>query len=211
LAAWGRGQDARKAAPELERLVTEHGQDSLWQGSLDTLPDVAEALENFKTSQPSVSKLSLAALAMIARRLPDKLSDSDLAEVVLQADELALEEGQRTILQERMLEVLADFAGLQFFEAESESAEGSEIVQAEEIESADLEYIDTPQSEDSFIDLNTASFETLQSLPHIGPGRAEAIIERRPWSNVDELQKIDGIGPQRLEEIREQAVVGKIN
>ncbi|MFP4259041.1 MAG: hypothetical protein ACLFRE_08545 [Desulfovermiculus sp.] len=37
------------------------------------------------------------------------------------------------------------------------------------------------------------------------------IIDRRPLSDIDELQEIDGIGPQRLEDIREHVVVNTRN
>lgn len=211
LAVWGRGQDARKASPELDCLVAEHGQDSLMEGSHDTLPDVAETLENFRETRPSKPDLSLPIFALIARRLPNKLTDNELAEVVLQADEIALKEVIRTVLQERMLEVLADFAGLHFYEEQEEEEEltqPSTNPQTEE-EIAEPEYDTAHDSGEGKIDLNSASFETLQALPHIGPGRAQAIIKLRPWSSVDELKKVDGIGPQRLEEIRQEAVAEK--
>jgi len=44
-----------QVAPELERLIAENRQDNLLQGSCDTLPDVAEAVENLKVSQFSGS------------------------------------------------------------------------------------------------------------------------------------------------------------
>jgi len=112
-----------------------------------------------------------------------------------------------------MLEVLADFAGLQFYEEEEEPAQDLTYFQSEEgkIPEPEPEPDTAKDSADRKIDLNSASFETLQALPHIGPGRAQAIIERRPWSTVDELQEIDGIGPQRLEEIQQEAVVEKVN
>jgi len=37
----------------------------------------------------------------------------------LEADEITLKDGPRTVLQERMLEVFSDFAGLQLFEEDS--------------------------------------------------------------------------------------------
>ncbi|WP_363330990.1 helix-hairpin-helix domain-containing protein [Desulfonatronospira sp.] len=41
----------------------------------------------------------------------------------------------------------------------------------------------------------------------MGEERAKAIAARRPFSDMEELKEIDGIGPQRLESIREHATV----
>lgn len=53
------------------------------------------------------------------------------------------------------------------------------------------------------IDLNEASAERLQDIPHIGTSRAQEVIERRPWSSVDDLDEIPGIGPARLRDIED--------
>ncbi len=41
----------------------------------------------------------------------------------------------------------------------------------------------------------------------LGRERTEEIIRRRPWSDVNNLQKIADIGPQRLQDIGRQASV----
>lgn len=60
------------------------------------------------------------------------------------------------------------------------------------------------------VDLNTASFQELQRIIHIGEGRARQIIEeraRRPFRSVDELRwRIDGIGDKRLADIKAQGL-----
>ena len=52
------------------------------------------------------------------------------------------------------------------------------------------------------IDLNEADRHELKRLPHVGPARADAIIDGRPWGSVDELTRVHGLGPARVEEIR---------
>lgn len=52
------------------------------------------------------------------------------------------------------------------------------------------------------INLNTATAAELESLPAIGPSKAEAIIANRPYATVDELDKVPGIGPSTLEQLR---------
>lgn len=54
------------------------------------------------------------------------------------------------------------------------------------------------------VDLNNASFEALQDIIHIGPARAELIIEQRPFQTVDDLTKIKGIGPARIADIKSE-------
>lgn len=51
------------------------------------------------------------------------------------------------------------------------------------------------------INLNTASYEELLEIAHIGPERAEEIISLRPLEKIEDLQKVNGIGPSRLEDI----------
>ncbi len=62
------------------------------------------------------------------------------------------------------------------------------------------------------VDLNRADSGGLQQLPGIGPSLAAAIVEHRrrtgPFSTVDELVEVAGIGPVKLEQIRPWATVG---
>jgi competence protein ComEA len=57
------------------------------------------------------------------------------------------------------------------------------------------------------VDLNTATVEELDGLPGIGPVTATAIIAWRDangrFTSVDQLGDVDGIGPARLEKLRD--------
>ncbi|MGO1977073.1 ComEA family DNA-binding protein [Brachybacterium tyrofermentans] len=61
------------------------------------------------------------------------------------------------------------------------------------------------------IDLNTASAAQLEELPGVGPAIAQRILEHRekngPFTSVDGLLEVSGIGPATLEKIRERARV----
>lgn len=59
----------------------------------------------------------------------------------------------------------------------------------------------------SCIDLNSASASRLDELPNVGPVRAEDIINGRNWGSVGELVEIDGIGPSRVQEIRDSGLL----
>jgi competence protein ComEA len=61
------------------------------------------------------------------------------------------------------------------------------------------------------VNLNTATVEQLDTLPGVGPVTAAAIVAWRdangPFTSVDQLGDVDGIGPARLEKLRAQVHV----
>lgn len=63
----------------------------------------------------------------------------------------------------------------------------------------------TARATDELVDLNTATVEQLQTLPGIGPKRAEAIVDartRRPFTRLTQLLEVRGIGKQTLKRLR---------
>ena len=56
------------------------------------------------------------------------------------------------------------------------------------------------------VDINSAGFEALQLIIHIGPVRAQEMLEIRPFSSVDAMDRIDGIGPARLADIKAEGI-----
>jgi competence protein ComEA len=63
----------------------------------------------------------------------------------------------------------------------------------------------------TLVNVNTAAAEELETLPGIGEVLAQAIISYRdehgPFTSVDELEEVSGIGPATLEEIRDLVTV----
>lgn len=61
------------------------------------------------------------------------------------------------------------------------------------------------------IDLNVATASELEALPGVGPAIAAAIVEHRErhgrFASVDDLLEVSGIGPARLEDLRDLVTV----
>jgi competence protein ComEA len=43
------------------------------------------------------------------------------------------------------------------------------------------------------VNINSASKEKLEALPEIGPAKAEAILNRRPYAKPEDIMKVEGI------------------
>lgn len=68
------------------------------------------------------------------------------------------------------------------------------------------------QGEDStLLNINTADESDLDKLPGIGPSLAKRIVEYRrkngPFSTVEEIDNVNGIGPRKLEEFKGQVTI----
>ena len=166
----------------------------------DALVPTAERLEAARQS-PSDDDLAgpRIFIALVTQQLARMLESSDTGEAVLTMDEGALVQGERTVLEDRLLEVCADFACLRFRTPQPDQS--AEPVGA-------TESTDTPAAVDEgLLDLNTATLEELQAVPHLGAERARALVAMRPIREVNELTAIDGIGPKRVEDIRVHGVV----
>lgn len=66
-------------------------------------------------------------------------------------------------------------------------------------------------SSSSKMNVNTADAPELEDLPGIGPSLAQQIIEYRqehgPFISIEDLLKVSGIGPTKLEQIKDLIVV----
>jgi competence protein ComEA len=70
-------------------------------------------------------------------------------------------------------------------------------------------FIYLEQGVGSTINVNTASAIELESLPGVGPATASQIIREReangPFSSIDDLTRVSGIGPATVEKLRDVA------
>ena len=56
------------------------------------------------------------------------------------------------------------------------------------------------------ININTSSLQALESLPGIGNVLAARIIQGRPYADVYELDKVQGIGPATIDAIKDKVI-----
>ena len=59
----------------------------------------------------------------------------------------------------------------------------------------------------SKININTASQSEIETLPGIGPSKAQGIIENRPYESIDEIQKVPGIGEVTFQKLKDLITV----
>jgi len=57
------------------------------------------------------------------------------------------------------------------------------------------------------IDINNAPKETIETLPGVGPKLAQEIVAGRPYKTIDELDRVKGIGPKKLQQIRPRVMI----
>jgi len=61
------------------------------------------------------------------------------------------------------------------------------------------------------VNINAADAAELETLPGIGPAKAEAIIDFRqqngPFTSAEELAQVNGIGDKTVERLRDQVTV----
>ena len=62
----------------------------------------------------------------------------------------------------------------------------------------------SPQSESKLISVNQANLDTLQTLSGIGAVKAQAIIDNRPYSNLDDLLSKKVLSENLLNNLRAQ-------
>ncbi|HDY68299.1 MAG TPA: helix-hairpin-helix domain-containing protein [Candidatus Scalindua sp.] len=89
--------------------------------------------------------------------------------------------------------------------AEFRAKQRSEDQELKELQSQ----VEKAKSPQGLLDLNTATEKELQTIKGIGSVLATRIIAGRPYKTVDDLIKVKGIGPKKLEKIRPYFAVGK--
>ena len=88
---------------------------------------------------------------------------------------------------------------------------GSSVVSETTASRVDPAVAEKPSGSDTLINLNDATADELDTLPGVGPVTAAAIIAWREangrFTSVDQLGDVDGIGPARLDKLRDHVGV----
>jgi competence protein ComEA len=86
----------------------------------------------------------------------------------------------------------------------SENAEANLINLAEPLDTGEQVFVPGVATETGTerISVNRASATLLDTLPGVGPATAQRIIEGRPYSKLEDLLDVKGIGDKTLEKLR---------
>ena len=112
--AWGRGRDARAEIPWLKMAVSASNEPADLPSCLPYLSDVAGPLSQWHRSDTELDDPLpvLARTATLAELAARQVSADRLPAILLSIDDLVVQQGPKTRLQEQMLTVFCDFAGL---------------------------------------------------------------------------------------------------
>ncbi len=79
-------------------------------------------------------------------------------------------------------------------------------------EQATGDFSDQAQSERLLIDINRATAEEIELLPGLGPALSRRVVEYRkingPFARIEDLVRVQGIGPITLQRIKDQISAG---
>ncbi|QDV39391.1 helix-hairpin-helix domain-containing protein [Tautonia plasticadhaerens] len=65
-----------------------------------------------------------------------------------------------------------------------------------------------PSGSSAGVDVNAAPADELRALPGVGPVLAERLVAGRPYKDVDELARVEGLGAAKLERLRPLVAAG---
>ena len=90
--------------------------------------------------------------------------------------------------------------------------QGSGIASAQAVTATSSAPVEEAPNVEGVVNLNTATASDLETLPYVGPKRAQAILALRTkvgrFKSVDDLLKVKGIGRATLKRMRPKLTVG---
>lgn len=171
------------------------------ESQIEKISSERDELESALASSPSVDEVE-----QLTKRINELEDDLDQAHEDAAASAAEIAEREEEIAERE--DALAELEST-LREREQELAERESAVSKAQAEAAPQpEAQSDPESgcEPGQVNINTASIGELQSIYQIGPARAEQIVELRPFSSVDDLIRVNGIGEGHLGGIKAQGV-----
>lgn len=208
LTGWGRGITAEEAAVHIVQHQQHSDVTPQLTFSASELHTVAQRLEHMRSENEEQTIASPQAItALLAQQHLKALTADETVESLLNADEWVVALDDRTVLQEQLLQIFADFAQLRLQAAQPDTAQPTEQSNSSaQLQSPPQAFLHQQTTTQPRVNLNTASHAQLQALPHIGFERALDIMAMRPIHHVSQLTDINGIGPARLADIKRAGV-----
>jgi competence protein ComEA len=135
----------------------------------------------------------------------------DVAGLVRKPGVYAFEPGSRVIDAIQRAGGARPGADLTLLNLAAPLADGQQILVQKEGAAPAAGTTGLPGAGGALININTADETTLETLNGVGPSLATAIIQYRtehgPFTSVDQLDEVSGIGPATLEKLRPQVTV----
>jgi len=103
-----------------------------------------------------------------------------------------------------------NFADVERLNLARQLVDGEQICVPSILDTAENAVEETGSAADGKVNINKADEATLESLTGIGPVKAQAIVEYRkahPFSSIEEITSVSGIGEKTLEKIRDQITI----
>lgn len=182
----------------------------------------AEAKPAAQTSQETIDEAARRMGEPEAERKADNAPSAGSISIVVDVKGAVVKPGVYALSRDARVYQAIGMAGGLLPEADAKQVNGAQLLQDGTMLYVPLKgeasapttagsMINAPAAEEGKINLNTATSEQLQTIPGIGPGKADAILQYReehgPFKTVDELTGVSGIGAKTVEKMRSKLFV----
>ncbi|ERI07961.1 comEA protein [Aneurinibacillus aneurinilyticus ATCC 12856] len=182
----------------------------------------AEAKPAAQTSQETIDEAARRMGEPEAERKTDNAPSAGSISIVVDVKGAVVKPGVYALPRDARVYQAIGMAGGLLPEADAKQVNGAQLLQDGTMLYVPLKgeasapttagsMMNAPAAEEGKINLNTATSEQLQTIPGIGPGKADAILQYReehgPFKTVDELTGVSGIGAKTVEKMKSKLFV----